>query len=289
MLERFLQLIGIHEDVLKHLDRAELLFQRIEVLWIGLVFLLPLAFVVYRRQKLNLHTVPKWLMATLCVTRVSILALMMLVLSAPYLRIDHKYEKKPIIALLFDHSQSMRLPAGPFETDAEFTDAARVMGYNLPEDGNIDPETRKALNRVTRADLAQTAVRVAHPELLKPLDGKFDVRHLAFARESTPFVFEPLKTDSQLPEIGGGVSSWIGGSIQQIIDDAAGQKDGVVNLVGRPFGKQGIAGGEFAGRFAARGGRRTIGLIGFFAKEGTPSLAQAQAGQQQHAWHDAHG
>ncbi len=224
MLERFLQLIGIHEDVLKHLDRAELLFQRIEVLWIGLVFLVPLAFVVYRRQKLNLHTVPKWLMVTLCVTRVSILALMMLVLSAPYLRIDHKYEKKPIVALLFDHSQSMRLPAGPFETDAEFADTARVMGYSLPEDGKVDPETRKALNRVTRADLAQTAVRVAHPELLKPLDGKFDVRHLAFARESTTFVFDASKTDSQLPEIGGGVSSWIGGSIQQIIDDAAGQK-----------------------------------------------------------------
>lgn len=128
MLQRFLQLLGIHEDVLKHMDREELVFQRGEVLWIGAVLLLPLAWMVYRRQKLNLHTVPKWLLFTLCVTRVSILTLLFVVLSGPYLRIDHKYERKPIVAFLFDNSQSMRLPAGPFETDEEFADGARAIG-----------------------------------------------------------------------------------------------------------------------------------------------------------------
>ncbi len=237
MLQRFLQLLGIHEDVLKHLDRAELLWQRTDVLWIGLALLLPLAWMIYRRQKLNLHTVPKWLLLTLCATRLSILTLLVVVLSGPYLRIDHKFERKPIVAFVFDHSQSMRLPAGPFETDEQFADAAKAAGYvtdsvsaetkqsaDAPRSPvAIDPETRKALNRITRAGLAQTAVRIAAPDLLKPLESKFDVRHLAFAREPVPFVFDAAKTDSQLPDSGGGVSTWIGTAIQLIVDDAAGQ------------------------------------------------------------------
>ena len=135
MLQRLLQLLGIHEDVLKHLDRAELVFERAEVLWIGAVLLLPLAWMVYRRQKLNLHTVPTWLLATLCVTRVSIVALLFLVLAGPFLRIDHKFERKPIVAFLFDNSQSMRLPAGPFETDEQFAEVARATGA-VKDDGS---------------------------------------------------------------------------------------------------------------------------------------------------------
>ena len=237
MLQPFLQMLGIHEDVLKHLDRAELLWQRTDVLWIGLAFLLPLGWMIYRRQKLNLHTVPKWLLLTLCATRLSILTLLVVVLSGPYLRIDHKFERKPIVAFVFDHSQSMRLPAGPFETDEQFADAAKAAGYSIDSASAdvkqssdaprsavvVDPEMRKTLNRITRADLAQTAVRIAAPDLLKPLEEKYDVRHLAFAREPVPFVFDVTKTDSQLPDSGGGVSTWIGTAVQLIVDEAAGQ------------------------------------------------------------------
>ena len=254
MLQRLLQLLGIHEDVLKHLDRAELVFERTEVLWIGAVFLLPLAWMVYRRQKLNLHTVPKWLLATLCVTRVSILALLFLVLAGPYLRIDHKFERKPIVAFLFDNSQSMRLPAGPFETDEQFSEVARATGVaketseekpsSTPADPSqepstnrgadaprspgtsvvVDADTRAALNRIRRAELSQTAVRVANDKLLKPLDGKFDVRHLAFARDIEPFVFDPAKTEPQMPDVKSGPSSWLGTVVQHVVDEAAGQK-----------------------------------------------------------------
>lgn len=243
MLSRFLQLLGIHEDVLKHLDRAELVFQRGEVLWIGAVLLLPLAWMVYRRQKLNLHTVPKWLLVTLCATRVSILALLFLVLSGPYLRIDHKFERKPIVAFLFDHSQSMRLPAGPFETDEQFAEVAVATGA-VKDDGAaanpvtpssdplkgappsivVDADTRSALSRLRRAELSQTAVRVANDKLLKPLEGKFDVRHLAFARDVEPFVFDPAKTEPQLPDVNSGPSSWLGSVVQHVVDEAAGQK-----------------------------------------------------------------
>lgn len=223
MLQRFLQLLGIHEDVLKHLDRAELVFQRGEVIWIGAALLLPLAWMVYRRQKLNLHTVSSWLLVTLCVTRVSILALLFLVLSGPYLRIDHKFERKPIVAFLFDHSQSMKLPAGPFQTDEEFADAAKVLG-KMSSDNKVDDETRLTLQRISRADFSQSAVRIAAPELLKPLEEKFDVRHGVFSRDLLPFVFDVTKADSQLPDVNGGASTYIGHSVQSLVDEAAGQK-----------------------------------------------------------------
>jgi len=282
MLQRFLQLLGIHEDVLKHLDRAELLWQRTDVLWIGLVLLLPLAWTIYRRQKQNLHTVSKWLLATLCVTRVSILALLVLVLSGPYLRIDHKFERKPIVAFVFDHSQSMRLPAGPFETEEQLVDAAKAAGYVSNSDSaeskqatdaalpvaSIDPETRKALNRITRTEIAQTAVRVAAPDLLKPLEGKFDVRHLAFAREPVPFVFDATKTDSQLPDSGGGVSTWIGTAVQLIVDDAAGQHISAIILFSDGQNTGGRSPGE-AARAAAQ-----VGAPIFAVPIGSPKRLQ---------------
>ena len=82
---------------------------------------------------------------TLCLTRVSILALLFVVLSGPYLRIDHKFERKPIVAFLFDNSQSMRLPVGPFETDEQFAEAARAAG-EVKDDGGTVNSTPSARN-----------------------------------------------------------------------------------------------------------------------------------------------
>jgi hypothetical protein len=254
MLPRFLRLIGINEEVLKHLDRAELMFQNGAVLWIGLVLLLPLAWTVYRRQKVNLHTLPIWLLTTLCVTRVSILALLFLVLSGPYLRIDHKFERKPIVAFAFDHSQSMRLPVGPFASDEELAEAARAAGVlpNTPTGSGsaasadpqetsrsepsaaattsgqaplvLDSKLREQLSRLTRAELAQIAMRVAYKQSLQPLADKFEVQHLAFARNIEPFVFDPAKSEPQLPDVNKGPASWLGSLVQHVVDEAAGQK-----------------------------------------------------------------
>src|SRR5258708_18704483 len=114
MLARFLKLIGIGGDFLEHLDEVSLAVQHPAVVWIGLVVLAVLTVYIYRRQRRNLSSVPRALIVALTGIRVLVLAMLVAVLAGPYLKIDHQNEKKPLVALLFDHSQSMQLPAGEF-------------------------------------------------------------------------------------------------------------------------------------------------------------------------------
>ena len=46
--------------------------------------------------------------------RVSVLALLFLILSGPYLRLIQEANQKPVLAVVIDESASMTLPAGPF-------------------------------------------------------------------------------------------------------------------------------------------------------------------------------
>src|SRR5919201_166888 len=128
MLAWLLKLLGVGQDFLDHLDEVSLAVQRPAVLWLGLVLLVPVAALIYRRQRRNLASVPTALTVGLTVLRVAVLALLVAVLAGPYLKIDHKNERKPIVALLFDHSQSMQLPAGPF-AEAETLRMAQAAGY----------------------------------------------------------------------------------------------------------------------------------------------------------------
>ena len=56
---------------------------------------------------------------------------------APYLKLDHKSEKKPVVAVLFDHSQSMQLPAGPFGNDRDSNCSAARAGFGEQEIGCV--------------------------------------------------------------------------------------------------------------------------------------------------------
>src|SRR5205823_14943478 len=124
--------------------------------WAALVLLPLLGVYAYRRQRRNLRTVPPLLRAALTATRVLVLALLFLVLAAPYLKRVERVERRPIVALLFDHSQSMQLEAGPFAADQEAA-VAEAAGYRVlrSERGRaeVPSETRKALGRISRGPL----------------------------------------------------------------------------------------------------------------------------------------
>src|SRR5262245_40483054 len=117
-----LRLLNVPDEFVQHINEVSVGFQNLPaepglrgtIVVLALVLLAALGWFVYRRQVLNLPTVPGWVRFTLSATRILILALLFLVLASPYLKLDHKSEKKPIVGLLFDHSQSMQLPAGPF-------------------------------------------------------------------------------------------------------------------------------------------------------------------------------
>ncbi len=222
-MESFLKSIGVADEVLEHLDQTQLAFQRPAVLWGGLLLLIPVAWFIYVRQRDNLSTVPRKFRITLSVTRVSILALLICILAGPYLKIDHRIAKKPIVAVLFDTSQSMQLPAGPYESDEELVAIAQAAGYEASE-GEIDSDTRKALNRIGRAELAQTVVRAAKESFLEPLKDDYELRVYSFSRELTPIVFDAEDTETAAVISDGGTSSRIGEAIFRVLEEAAGQQ-----------------------------------------------------------------
>jgi hypothetical protein len=224
MLPRLLQLLGISDEIVTHLDEARLAFQRPLALWIGLALLIPIGWFIYRRQRLNLASVPLALRLALSATRILVLALLVIVLAGPYLKLEAQTEKKPIVALLFDHSQSMQLPAGPFESESETTQIAQAAGYRIGADGQIDTEARKALNRISRAKLAQSVVQTGSKSLLEPLSKKYELQYYSFSREVKPLGVDPAHPELPEPPTPGGNGTHLGDAIDHVLEEAAGRQ-----------------------------------------------------------------
>ena len=229
MTKWFLDTIGASDEFVVHLDDVSLAVHYPAVLWM-LLLLFPAGYFIYRRQRENLSSVPRSLVSALSVTRIIVLAVLIVVLSGPYLKLDHQIEKKPIVAVLFDHSQSTQLPAGPFDDDAQMVGIAGAAGYQTP-DGQVDAEARKALNRISRAKLAQTVVDHSRKEFLEPLAEKYDLRIYEFSRELTPLALDPKTLKLNDPPTTGGPSSHLGEAVLKTLDEAGGrQVAGIVLL-----------------------------------------------------------
>ncbi|HVA49998.1 MAG TPA: hypothetical protein VNH11_26770 [Pirellulales bacterium] len=222
MIESLLKSIGVADDIRSHLEHVTPHVQRPAWLWLGLALLVPLAWFIDRRQRENLASVPPGLRLALTATRVFILLLLVLTLSGPYLKLDMKTEKKPIVALLFDQSQSMGLPAGPFDSDADVLAAAEATGYQVT-DGKVDAATRKALNEKTRARFIQEAVEHRAKEWLDPLAEKYDVRLYSVGEEvaQMPHKSGPLELPDLVTQ---GPETRLGDGLSQVLDEAAGRQ-----------------------------------------------------------------
>ena len=224
MVEAFLKSIGVGDDVLEHLDKAELAFQRPVLLWVGLLLLIPIGWFIFRRQRDNLGTLPQKFRITLTVTRIVVLFVLVCMLAGPYLKIDHQITKRPIVAVLLDHSQSMQLPAGPFASDEELFEMAAVAGHEL-KDKQIPAEVRTELNQISRADLADAAIRHSVDTFLKPLSKDYDVRFYSFSRDANPIAYDentgtPLGEQTTEP----GNGSHLGDALSHVLAEAAGQQ-----------------------------------------------------------------
>jgi hypothetical protein len=220
MLTQLLSWIGVGDEILVRLDQAVLAFQRPGILWVGIAVLVPVGLFVVRRQRSNLATASPGLRAALNLTRVAILTLLVLVLAGPYLRIDYEIDKRPVVDLLFDASQSMRLPAGPFESANERDRLARIL---IPATGANGAAEQTPLDAMTRAGLVEAVVNASRERFGEPLTRRFDVRAYAFGREPLPVLVG--STALSLPELAehDAGATHLGDALGRALDDAAGR------------------------------------------------------------------
>ncbi len=230
-MEFFLKSIGITDEVVEHLDKAQLAFQRPAVLWIGLLLLMPVGYFIYIRQRENLSTLSRNIRFALTATRVLVLGILIAILAGPYLKIDHQITKRPIFAILIDESQSMKLPAGPFASEEEWV-AVAALDAKDSKQAELTPEVRTVLAQRSRSDIAQSLVRHAEESLLKPMREKNDIRFYHFARAS--HAFAPGADMAQTVEqesVGTDTASHLGDVVQHVLDEAAGQQVAAILLL----------------------------------------------------------
>src|SRR4051794_18170423 len=223
MLAWLLRQLNLSDDFAAHLDSVTLAFQNPRLLVGGLVLLAPVAAFIYLRQKRNLPTVPPGLRLTLSATRILILLLLVLVLGSPILQLDVKSEKKPVVAVLFDHSQSMSLPAGPYASEEELLEIARAAGYRTG-DSATDADTRRALGRMSRAKLAQLVAQSSGKPFFEKLTKSYEVQYWGFARDMTPLGVDPAHLQLPEPPSPGGPATQIGDAIAKVLDEASGRE-----------------------------------------------------------------
>ena len=222
MLSWFLKLLGVSSEITEHLADASFALQRPAVWWVGMLALGPIAYFVYRRQQTNLVSAPPVVRRVLTACRIAIVAILALVLASPYVKIDHKIEKRPIVAVLLDQSQSMNLPAGPFETEESITAVARAAGYAAVP-GQVDSETRRAINQITRAKLSGTVLEAARDSFAAPIAKKFDLRFYGVGEELKALAVDPVHPKVPEPPNPGGRISPLGLAINEVLEQAAGR------------------------------------------------------------------
>jgi len=231
-MEFFLKSIGVTDDVIEHLDKAQLAFQRPVVLWVGLLLLIPVGMFIYTRQRDNLSTLSKKIRVTLTATRVVVLAILIAILAGPYLKLDQQITRRPIVAILLDKSQSMQLPAGPYASDDELQtisaaqeDAEQNAEQDHAPEGEIDNQRRTQLESLSRSTVADLLIRHVDQTLLEPLRKDHDIRFYSFARNTDAFA-PASGTDGDPPqqEAGADTASHLGDAIAHVLDEAAGQQ-----------------------------------------------------------------
>ena len=223
MLSWLLRQLNVTGDLINHLDQAVFAFHTTWVLWVGVPLLIPIGWFIYTWQRRHLPGTPPSLCAVLTMTRVLILALLLFILAGPHLKLEYTVQQKPIVAVLLDHSRSMELPAGPFENDEALSKIADAAGYHVSA-GPPDAETRKALNRISRAKLSQTVLQTSGQPLTEALAKKFDLRFYSFSNDLKELGVNPTKPDFPEPPHPGGSVTEIGDALDQLRAETAGRK-----------------------------------------------------------------
>jgi hypothetical protein len=177
---------GIGDGMQTAIERVEWHWARPQVLWIGLPLLVVAAWWIARRHRERFPWLSPRLRRALDICRTAVLALFLFVLAGPAVRMEERIEEKPVVALLVDTSDSMRLPLGRLPVES-IAGVAEVAGLDRPADG-AGGETAAAdrLASWSRADFVAAVERIqsADEGVLAQLARRFDLKRYEFARRA---------------------------------------------------------------------------------------------------------
>jgi hypothetical protein len=175
--------LGIGHEMASRIDRAEWQWERPGVLVVGLLLLVPAGWWIVRRHRERMPWLSRRARRALDVCRIAVLALLVFVLAGPRLTLDERIERRPVVAIIVDTSDSMDLPVGrlPAETVAETATAA---GLPLPADDDAASlaATADRLASLSRRALVDAVLATQSETTVRQLADRFEVRRYEVAR-----------------------------------------------------------------------------------------------------------
>ncbi|MEX0654772.1 MAG: hypothetical protein WD534_07485 [Phycisphaeraceae bacterium] len=232
MIGWLLELIGVDPTLAGRVAEAQWLWARPGLLWLGLVLLLPAAVFVFRRHRRSLPHLTRGQRGVLTFCRVGVLALLVFVLGAPYLRLEESVTQKPVVAVMVDGSGSMALPTGGYEGEqlrgvalaagvTELADEASEGedGERLPA---VDAEGRRTMSNMSRAALLERVWEQSGEAMFTSLAERFEVRGYRFDRRGQAMSLSGLASVAE-DAAAMGTQTAIGAALQEVIEDVGGR------------------------------------------------------------------
>jgi hypothetical protein len=175
--------LGIGHDLASRIDRVEWHWARPDLLGAGLALLVPVGFWIVRRHRERMPWLSRRSRRALDVCRIAMLALLVFVIAGPTLRLEERLEEKPVVAVVLDTSDSMRLPVGPLPKSA-IAAVAGAAGIEPPPESD-DAGTAALVERIgglSRADLVRRVLESQAETTLRQLADGFELRRYEVAR-----------------------------------------------------------------------------------------------------------
>ncbi len=215
----WLKLIRVDESFAEP-SSIDWFFTRPWVAIVGGLLLIPIAWWIVQRHARALPHLSVRSRTMLSVCRVGVLALLVLVLADPHVRLTSTVEHKPVVALIVDESASMKLPAGVYD-DADAAEpliaATRVKSLD-------------DLNTRSRLDLARAALGL-QDDLIDDLSQRFELRAYRLGRKTIREVdIVSITGDTDATSFADDETA-IGDALRRVVDDAAGRTVAAVILV----------------------------------------------------------
>lgn len=214
---------GIGHGMQTAIDAVEWHWARPQVLWLGLPLLVAASWWIVRRHRERFPWLSPSLRRALDACRIAVLALFLFVLAGPTVRLEERIEEKPVVALLVDTSDSMRLPLGrlPADSIAAVTEAA---GLDRPAEDDAGAEAAVAqLATWTRADFLAALERVqsADAGALAEMARRFDLRRYEFAKRPRRAARDAAAALDIAPGEAASSDTALGAALQMAFDDAS--------------------------------------------------------------------